>query len=112
MASLRLLSIAARRVPVLVTRRGYAEVSDKLKLSLVLPHQVRSPFNYLCPLNFIGYSWQAIFTSTDVVQVNISAEAGDMGILANHVPSIEALRPGVVEVVEAAGPKKWFGEQH
>jgi F-type H+-transporting ATPase subunit delta len=42
--------------------------------------------------------------------VNISGEAGDMGILANHVPSIEALRPGVVEVIEAAGSKKWFGE--
>jgi hypothetical protein len=34
-----------------------------------------------------------------------------MGILANHVPSIEPLRPGVVEVVEAAGGStKWFGE--
>lgn len=43
--------------------------------------------------------------------MNISAEAGDMGILANHVPSIEALRPGVVEVIESAGgSKKWFGE--
>ena len=42
--------------------------------------------------------------------MNISGEAGDMGILANHVPSIEALRPGVVEVIEAAGSKKWFGE--
>lgn len=31
-----------------------------------------------------------------------------MGILANHVPSIEALRPGVVEVIEASGSKKWF----
>lgn len=44
--------------------------------------------------------------------MNISAEAGDMGILANHVPSIEALRPGVVEVIESAGgSKKWFGER-
>lgn len=33
-----------------------------------------------------------------------------MGILSNHVPSIEALRPGVVEVIEAAGgSKKFFG---
>ncbi len=34
-----------------------------------------------------------------------------MGILADHVPSIEPLRPGVVEVIEATGetPKKWFG---
>jgi len=90
MSSLRLISSAARRVPFTLARRGYAEVNDKLKLSLVLPHQ-------------------AIFTSTDVVQVNIAAEAGDMGILANHVPSIEALRPGVVEVIETSGTsKKWF----
>ena len=35
-----------------------------------------------------------------------------MGILANHVPSIEALRPGVVEVIEAAGSKKFFGASY
>ncbi|KAF5380608.1 hypothetical protein D9615_004638 [Tricholomella constricta] len=91
MSSLRLLSSAARQASSFtLARRGYAEVNDKLKLSLVLPHQ-------------------AIFTSTDVVQVNIAAEGGDMGILGNHVPSIEALRPGVVEVIEATGgSKKWF----
>ncbi|KAG6844051.1 hypothetical protein H0H87_010132 [Tephrocybe sp. NHM501043] len=91
MSSLRLLTSAARRASsITIGRRGYAEVNDKLKLSLVLPHQ-------------------AIFTSTDVVQVNIAAEAGDMGILANHVPSIEVLRPGVVEVIETTGAsKKWF----
>jgi F-type H+-transporting ATPase subunit delta len=71
-------------------RRGYAEAADKIKLSLVLPHQ-------------------AIFTSTDAVQVNLSAATGDMGILANHVPSIEPLRPGLVEVIESVGSsKKWF----
>jgi F-type H+-transporting ATPase subunit delta len=54
---------------------------------------------------------QAIFTSTDVVQVNVSAASGDMGILANHVPTIEALRPGVVEVIESGNAsKKWFGK--
>ena len=53
---------------------------------------------------------QAIFTSTDVDQVNLSAATGDMGILANHVPSIEPLRPGVVEVIESGNTsKKWFG---
>jgi len=33
-----------------------------------------------------------------------------MGILANHVPVVEALRPGVVEVIEDNGAtgKKWF----
>lgn len=35
-----------------------------------------------------------------------------MGVLANHVASIEPLRPGVVEVIEENGQqaKKWFGE--
>lgn len=33
-----------------------------------------------------------------------------MGILANHVPSVEPLRPGVIEVIESGGAsKKWFG---
>ncbi|KAF9263397.1 epsilon subunit of F1F0-ATP synthase N-terminal domain-containing protein [Marasmius fiardii PR-910] len=91
MASLRLLTSAARRAPSTFTlaRRGYAEATDKIKLSMALPHQ-------------------SIFSSTDVVQVNICAATGDMGILANHVPSIEPLRPGVVEVIESSGSKKWF----
>ncbi|EAU91451.1 ATP-synthase delta-subunit [Coprinopsis cinerea okayama7 len=90
MSSFRLLSSVARRAPAFALgRRGYADVSDKLKLSLVLPHK-------------------AIFTSQDVVQVNIPAESGDMGILANHVPSIESLRPGVVEVMESSGTQKFF----
>ncbi|OJJ47885.1 hypothetical protein ASPZODRAFT_24770 [Penicilliopsis zonata CBS 506.65] len=71
-------------------RRGYAEaVSDKIKLSLVLPHQT-------------------IFKSTGVVQVNIPAASGDMGVLANHVPSIEQLRPGLVEIIEEGGSTKQY----
>lgn len=54
--------------------------------------------------------FQSIFSSADVVQVNLSAATGDMGILANHVPSIEPLRPGVIEVIESGNTsKKWFG---
>ena len=37
--------------------------------------------------------------SEDVIQVNISAASGDMCILANHVPSIEPLHPGILEVL-------------
>jgi hypothetical protein len=34
-----------------------------------------------------------------------------MGTMADHIPSIEPLRPGVVEVIESGnGSKKWFGE--
>ncbi|CAD0090875.1 unnamed protein product [Aureobasidium mustum] len=71
-----------------LARRGYADVaSDKIQLSLSLPHQ-------------------AIYKSQDV---NIPAETGDMGVLASHVPSIEQLRPGLVEVIEeSAGSKQFF----
>lgn len=33
-----------------------------------------------------------------------------MGVLANHVPTVEALRPGLIEIVDSAGSKKFFGE--
>ncbi|KAI9775443.1 MAG: delta subunit of the central stalk of mitochondrial F1F0 ATP synthase, atp16 [Candelina submexicana] len=78
----------AVRAPI--QRRRYAEaVSDKIKLSLALPHQ-------------------SIYKSTDVVQVNIPAESGEMGVLANHVPSIEQLKPGLVEIIEESGGSKQF----
>ena len=51
---------------------------------------------------------QAIFKSADVVQVNIPAESGEMGVLANHVPTIEQLKPGLVEVIEEGGSSKQF----
>ncbi len=53
---------------------------------------------------------QALYSSQSVTQVNIPAATGDMGILANHVPAVEALRPGLLEIVEASGSKKFFGE--
>lgn len=32
-----------------------------------------------------------------------------MGVLANHVPSIEQLKPGLIEVIaEQGGSKQWF----
>lgn len=42
------------------------------------------------------------------VQVNMAAETGDMGVLANHVPSIEQLKPGVIEIIEESGGNKQF----
>lgn len=55
--------------------------------------------------------FQAMYTAQGVQQVNIPAATGDMGILANHVPTVEALKPGVVEVIESGGSsKKFFGE--
>ncbi|KAG0051766.1 delta subunit of the central stalk of mitochondrial F1F0 ATP synthase, atp16 [Gryganskiella cystojenkinii] len=51
---------------------------------------------------------QTLYKDVAVGQVNISAVSGDMGILASHVASIEQLRPGVVEIIENAGSKKFF----
>ncbi|KAG6330348.1 hypothetical protein ID866_8740 [Astraeus odoratus] len=109
MSALRLLSTVARRTPsaLLQQRRGYAEAAGKINLSLVLPHQVF--VQYSLPPFVLNDLMQAIFTSADVVQVNVSAATGDMGILANHVPSIEPLRPGIVEVIDSNNSsKKWF----
>ena len=94
MNSLRVARAALRARPsairVPLQRRGYAEaVSDKIKLSLSLPHQ-------------------SIYKSQDVVQVNIPAESGEMGVLANHVPSMEQLKPGLVEIIEESGSSKQF----
>ncbi|VEU19632.1 DEKNAAC100530 [Brettanomyces naardenensis] len=66
--------------------RTYAEAAEKapagtLKLSLALPHVT-------------------LFDNKSVAQVNIPATTGDMGVLANHVPTLEQLRPGVVEIFE------------
>ncbi|KAJ4010539.1 delta subunit of the central stalk of mitochondrial F1F0 ATP synthase, atp16 [Fusarium irregulare] len=81
---------AAIRVPL--QRRTYAEaVPDKAR-----PETPADPAT-------------SIYKSQDVVQVNIPAESGEMGVLANHVPSIEQLKPGLVEVVEeSAGSKQFF----
>ncbi|KAL9013004.1 MAG: hypothetical protein Q9173_002272 [Seirophora scorigena] len=85
MNTLRLARTAARVIPARVIgsplqRRGYADaVSDKIQLTLALPHQV-----------------------------NIPAESGEMGVLANHVPSIEQLRPGLIEIIEESGGSKQF----
>lgn len=63
-------------------------------------------------LLLLFYQQQAIYSSQDVTQVNIAAQSGDMGILANHVPVIEPLKPGIIEVIEGAGTsKKWFGKR-
>jgi len=134
-----------------VQRRGYAEaVSDKIKLSLTLPHQVRLQTNWTTHqatpivlitdkyvfLDYLQLDWRVcqscvlprpersmffrcphisdLKTHTDgsfrrnSVQVNLPAESGEMGVLANHVPSIEQLKPGLVEVLEEGGASKKF----
>lgn len=40
--------------------------------------------------------------------MNVPTSAGDIGVLANHVPSIQQLRPGIVEVIEESGTSNKF----
>ncbi|RWA10293.1 hypothetical protein EKO27_g4798 [Xylaria grammica] len=77
---------AAMRIPIQpLQRRGYADAApDKA-------HQAK-----------------LVSPSPDVVQVNIPAESGEMGVLANHVPSIEQLKPGLIEIIEESGSSKQF----
>ncbi|KAI5203773.1 epsilon subunit of F1F0-ATP synthase N-terminal domain-containing protein [Aureobasidium subglaciale] len=95
-----------------LARRGYADVAaDKIQLSLALPHQVRFRSVYLPGQieDSPEREWETNHGPLLTVQVNIPAETGDMGVLASHVPSIEQLRPGLVEVIEeSAGSKQFF----
>ncbi|KAF9304496.1 delta subunit of the central stalk of mitochondrial F1F0 ATP synthase, atp16 [Mortierella antarctica] len=75
--------------PVLARTYATEAATVGLRLTFAVPHQT-------------------IYKDVSVTQVNIAAVSGDMGILASHVPSIEQLRPGVIEVLEAAGSKKFF----
>ncbi|KAJ3168347.1 delta subunit of the central stalk of mitochondrial F1F0 ATP synthase, atp16 [Irineochytrium annulatum] len=51
---------------------------------------------------------QSILKDYEATQVNISSTEGDMGILAEHVPTISQLNPGVVEVF-GDKTRKFFG---
>ncbi|CEP63956.1 F1F0 ATP synthase subunit delta LALA0_S09e06282g [Lachancea lanzarotensis] len=74
----------------LMSKRTYAEAaSDFLKLQFALPHET-------------------LFAGSKVTQVNLPAQSGQVGILANHVPTVEQLSPGVVEVFEGGSSKKYF----
>lgn len=74
-----------------VTRRTYATEggSDALKLSLALPHQT-------------------LHLDAEVQQVNLPSVNGDLGILANHIPIVEQLRPGLLEIISKGGETEQY----
>ncbi|KAG0002622.1 delta subunit of the central stalk of mitochondrial F1F0 ATP synthase, atp16 [Entomortierella chlamydospora] len=82
-------SVRAVRPVRLVRSYATEAAATGLRLTFAVPHQT-------------------IYKDASVAQVNIAAVSGDMGILASHVPSIEQLRPGVIEVLEGASSKKFF----
>lgn len=75
----------------LVAKRSYAEAatSDVLKLQFALPHET-------------------LYAGSKVTQVNLPVQSGRIGVLANHVPTVEQLSPGVVEVFEGTSSKKYY----
>ncbi|KAI9208248.1 uncharacterized protein BJ171DRAFT_490744 [Polychytrium aggregatum] len=82
--------LAARVAPF---ARGYASdatpAAGKLLVNFVVPHQ-------------------SILKNFTATQVNLVSADGDMGILADHVPTIAQLAPGVIEVFGADKPQKFF----
>ena len=60
--------------------RYFSSLSNKLIVNFVTPHST-------------------ILSQHAVDQVNIATQRGDRGILPNHTPIIEQLRPGVVEIL-------------
>ncbi|KAF9941134.1 delta subunit of the central stalk of mitochondrial F1F0 ATP synthase, atp16 [Mortierella antarctica] len=80
---------AVRPVRMVRSYATEAAATAGLRLTFAVPHQT-------------------LYKDVSVAQVNIAAVSGDMGILASHVPSIEQLRPGVIEVLEGAASKKFF----
>lgn len=74
-----------------VSKRTYSEAASDayLKLKFALPHET-------------------LFADAKVTQVNLPAKSGQIGVLANHVPTVEQLAPGVVEIIEGSSSKKFF----
>jgi F-type H+-transporting ATPase subunit delta len=76
----------------LFSRRSYATEADRktLRLSFAVPHR-------------------AIYENKKVDIVTVPGVAGDFGVLAEHVPVISQLRPGVVSIIHEQGKEeKWF----
>ena len=75
-----MLSRPLRLVRFSTATETAAPSAKVLKLSFACPH--------------ITY-----YKKETVFQVNLSAEDGDMGVLAGHVPTLIQLRPGVLSVI-------------
>ncbi|EGF79134.1 hypothetical protein BATDEDRAFT_90133 [Batrachochytrium dendrobatidis JAM81] len=86
-------ALTGARRSLALARRTYAteavSSSGKLMVNLTAPHQ-------------------AILSKFEARQVNLSSSDGDMGILANHVPTIAQLKPGIIEVIGAEKSSKFF----
>ncbi|CAG2189378.1 ATP synthase subunit delta, mitochondrial-like [Mytilus edulis] len=83
--STNLLRQCSRVAAVPQQHRGYAEMA----------------FTFACPSD-------VFYANATIQQVDVPATNQSFGILANHVPTIAVLQPGVVIVTEENGEKKKF----
>uniref|UniRef100_A0A6G1SCE0 F-ATPase delta subunit n=1 Tax=Aceria tosichella TaxID=561515 RepID=A0A6G1SCE0_9ACAR len=51
---------------------------------------------------------QSFYKDTKVRQVDVPSYSGSLGILANHVPILAVMKPGVVNVIEDDGTSKRY----
>ncbi|EPX72464.1 F1-ATPase delta subunit [Schizosaccharomyces octosporus yFS286] len=76
-----------------IPRRGYAQAAqknEKLILSMALPYRT-------------------VFDKVPVTQVDLPTEDGEMGVLKDHVPMVQCLRPGVIQITdESNAVSKYF----
>ncbi|XP_004226068.2 ATP synthase F(1) complex subunit delta, mitochondrial-like [Ciona intestinalis] len=97
---LRLCSRTARAVTRVAAfkpqHRNYAEAAA----AVAQPGQML--FTFAAPAEAYYES------STAVRQVDVSTSTGSIGILANHVPTLGVLQPGVITVYETEGAVKKF----
>ncbi|KAJ2761582.1 delta subunit of the central stalk of mitochondrial F1F0 ATP synthase, atp16 [Coemansia nantahalensis] len=84
---------ALARTSRLATRTYASEATGatggKLVVNFVLPHE-------------------SVMAKREVNQVDMSAVSGDLGVLADHVPTIEQLKPGVIDFISDSGSQKYF----
>ncbi|PIA14081.1 ATP synthase subunit delta, mitochondrial [Coemansia reversa NRRL 1564] len=84
-----LLARTTRLASRLYASEATGTSAGKLIVNFVLPHA-------------------ALMKGTEVNQVDMSAVSGDLGVLADHVPTIEQLKPGVIDFISDSGSQKYF----
>lgn len=94
------------------TEQQPTRASERWKFHVETPPSLNPVNSKPSPL-FLSFSSSMLFylltgLFSYSVQVNIPSTAGDLGILADHVPTIQQLRPGLVEVIESTGFSKQF----
>ncbi|KAJ2715617.1 delta subunit of the central stalk of mitochondrial F1F0 ATP synthase, atp16 [Coemansia spiralis] len=84
-----LLARSSRLVTRMYASEASTSAAGKLVVNFVLPHE-------------------SVLAKKELNQVDMSAVSGDLGVLADHVPTIEQLKPGVIDFISDSGSQKYF----